>query len=171
MEAARGESAEVLPQQGLVLGAGQVLDHQVSGFERCKRALSCSMTFLSAGPKETVSADTGSVRLSMSWMMSSRILIARRSALAERLTSCVMIASRLVTLRRPSFSATITRLLSASVSRAGRFFDSRGRPRGLPDRPFSKRVWRGGLPFPHLAGRGPCGGGPRPRRRRRGAHT
>ena len=34
VEAARGESAEILPQQGLVLGPGQVLDHRVSGFER-----------------------------------------------------------------------------------------------------------------------------------------
>jgi hypothetical protein len=47
METTRGEGAEVLPQQRVVLGSGQVLDHRAFGFERWSRAFSCSMTFSS----------------------------------------------------------------------------------------------------------------------------
>ena len=49
-----------------------------------KRALSCSMTFSSASLKGETDAD--SVWLSISRTMSRRILIARKSAEAERLT-------------------------------------------------------------------------------------
>src|SRR5689334_8563307 len=139
MKATPRETAEILPQQGVVLGQGQVLGHRLSPSERRKRALSCSMTFSSAEPKE-VSLVSGAPRASISRTRSSRILMARQSALAARLTSWVMIASRLVILRRPPFSATSTRSLSASPSRVERFFDPLDRPRGLPDRPFRKRV-------------------------------
>jgi len=73
------------------------------------------------------------------------ILIARQSAVAERLTSWVMIASRLVILRRPPLSLTITHAFSASLSSVFRFLAPGDRPRGLLDRPFVKRVWPGGL--------------------------
>jgi hypothetical protein len=69
----------------------------------------------------------------MSRTMSRRILIARKSAVAERFTSWVMIAWRLVTLRRPPFSVTITVSFSASLSSVLRFLAPGGRPRGLPD--------------------------------------
>jgi hypothetical protein len=62
VEAARREGRKILPQEDLVLGPGQVLDHHFSTFE--KRALSCSMTFSSAESKE-VSAEAGSVRASI----------------------------------------------------------------------------------------------------------
>jgi hypothetical protein len=75
--------------------------------------------------------------------MSRRILIARKSAEAERLTSWVTIASRLVILGRPPFSLTVTNSLSASLSSVFRFFAPGDRPRGLPDWPLVKRVWRG----------------------------
>src|SRR5437764_3348056 len=64
VEAARGESDEVLPKHAVVLLPGQALDHHFSAFE--KRALSCSMTFSSASLKAEVSADAGSVWLSIS---------------------------------------------------------------------------------------------------------
>jgi hypothetical protein len=58
---------------------------------------------------------------------------ARKSAVAERLTSWVMIAWRLLTLRRPPFSVTITGSFSASLSSVAKFLAPDGRPRGLPD--------------------------------------
>ena len=85
LEAARGKGGEVLPQQDLVLRPGQVFEHHFSPFE--KRILSCSITFSSASLKAEVSEDAGSVWPSMSRTKSSRILIARQSAVAERLTS------------------------------------------------------------------------------------
>src|SRR5258708_36326596 len=92
LEAARGEADEVLPQQDLIFGRGEVLEHHFSAFEN--RALSCSMTFSSASLKAAVSGEAGSVCPSISRTKSQRILIARQSAVAERLTSWVMIASR-----------------------------------------------------------------------------
>ena len=56
------------------------------------------------------------------------------------------IASRLLILRRPPFSATVTGSFSLSLSSAVKLFAPAGRPRGLPDLPFTKRVSRGGLP-------------------------
>ena len=55
LEAARGEGGEVVPQQDLVLGRGEVLEHHFSAFEN--RALSCSMTFSSASLKAEVSGE------------------------------------------------------------------------------------------------------------------
>ena len=72
--------------------------------------------------------------------------MARKSAVAERLTSWVRIASRLVSLRRPPFSVTLMVSFSASFKSVFRFFAPHGRPRGLPDWPLVKRVLRGGLP-------------------------
>jgi hypothetical protein len=46
-------------------------------------------------------------------------------------------------LRRSPSIVTNTSLLSAATSSAGRFF--LGRPRGLSDWPFLKRVYSGGL--------------------------
>src|SRR5436190_498257 len=57
VKAARGEGREVLPQQSLVLGPIQSLDHSLAGLAR--RALSCSITFSSAWVKGTVSEDVG----------------------------------------------------------------------------------------------------------------
>ena len=59
LEAASGEGGEVVPQQDLVLGPSQVLEHHFSAFE--KRALSCSKTFSSALLKAEVSGAVGSV--------------------------------------------------------------------------------------------------------------
>jgi hypothetical protein len=78
---------------------------------------------------------------SMSFSMSISILVARKSAPADLLTSWAMTASRLVILRhRPfvvtttdSFSASARSTGSASARSAGRFFALR--PRGLPDWP------------------------------------
>src|SRR5437764_7289658 len=106
LETAHGEADEVLPQQDLVLGRSEVLEHHFSGFE--KRALSCSMTFSSASLKAEVSGEAGSVCPSMSRSMSRRILITRKSAVADRLTGCVVIASRLVMLPSPPVSAMRT---------------------------------------------------------------
>src|SRR5258708_39653258 len=90
LEAARGEADEVLPQQDLVLGRGEVLEHHFSAFEN--RALSCSMTFSSASLKAEVSGVAGSVWPSISRTKSRRIFIARQSAVADRLTCVVVIA-------------------------------------------------------------------------------
>jgi hypothetical protein len=71
--------------------------------------------------------------------------MARRSAVADLLISCEVIASRKAILRRRPFSVTVTFLFNPSASEAARFF--RGRPRGLAEAsPFLKRVCRGGLP-------------------------
>jgi hypothetical protein len=85
VEAAHRESREVMAKQDLVLGRGQSFGHHFSPFE--KRILSCSITFSSASLKAEVSGEAGSVWPSMSRTKSSRILIARQSAVAERLTS------------------------------------------------------------------------------------
>jgi hypothetical protein len=45
----------------------------------------------------------------------------------------VMIAWRLLTLRRPPFSVTITGSFSACLSSVAKFLAPDGRPRGLPD--------------------------------------
>src|SRR5207237_4577710 len=144
LEAAPGEGRQVVSQQDLVLGPGQ--EFHCSGFPIPKRALICSRTFSSASLKSEVSGAVGSVWRSMSRMMSSRILIARKSAVADRLTSWVMMAWRLLTLRRPPLSVTTTGSFSASLSSVRRFLAPAGRPRGLPDWPWAKRVCRGGLP-------------------------
>src|SRR5215471_14061999 len=144
LKAASGESRQVVPQQDLVLGPGQVLKHHCSVFEN--RALSCSKTFSSASVNSALSGDAGSVCRSVSHAKSSSIFIARKSAVAARLTSWVTMAWRLLTLRRPPFSATRTRLLSASSSSVVKLFAPGGRPPGLPDWPLAKRVCRGGLP-------------------------
>src|SRR5438874_1257342 len=143
VEAARGESDEVLPKHAVVLLPGQVFEHHFSAFE--KRARSCAMTFSSASLKGEVSGEDGSVWPSISRTMSRRILIARKSAEAERLTSWVTIALRLVILRRSPFSVTMTNSFSASLSSVFRFLAPGDRPRGLPDWPFVKRVWCDGL--------------------------
>ena len=75
------------------------------------------MTFSSASLKAEVSGEAGSVCPSISRTKSKTILIARQSAVAERLTSCLMIAWRIVIFRRPPFSATMTGSFSASVSK------------------------------------------------------
>jgi hypothetical protein len=58
LETARGEAEEVPPQQDLVLGWGEVLEHH---FWFRDRALSCSMTFCSASLKAEVSGEACSV--------------------------------------------------------------------------------------------------------------
>jgi hypothetical protein len=45
----------------------------------------------------------------------------------------------------PPFSVTTTGWFSASFSTLEKFFAPRGRPRGLPDWPFLKRVCSGGF--------------------------
>src|SRR5207248_3146462 len=85
LEAASGEGGEVVPQQELVLGPSQIFHG--SGFPIEKRALICSRTFSSASLNSEVSGALGSVWHSMSRTISRRILIARKSAVAERLTS------------------------------------------------------------------------------------
>jgi len=60
----------------------------------------------------------------------------------ELLDDCLTLAIFL----RPPSSAMTTGSFSASVSNVDRFFAPGGRPRGLPDWPLLKRVWRGGLP-------------------------
>src|SRR5690349_15996002 len=65
MKATRRETAEILPQQGVVLGQGKVVDHRLSPSEPRKRALNCSMTLSSAEPKE-VSEFSGALRASLS---------------------------------------------------------------------------------------------------------
>src|SRR5690349_18919451 len=87
VKAARREGLEVLPQQSVVLGPIQNLDHSLAGLAR--RALSCSITFSSAWVKGTVSDDAGGFWSSLSRRASSRSLIARKSALTQRLTNCV----------------------------------------------------------------------------------
>src|SRR5271167_2804976 len=59
LEAASGESCEVVPQQKLVLGSGQIFQHHGSPFT--SRDLSCSSTFSSASLNSAVSGGAGSV--------------------------------------------------------------------------------------------------------------
>ena len=82
---ARGEGGQILPQDGVVLSPGQVFDDSRSGVDN--RALICSITFPSASVKPEVSGESASVWPSISRMMLSRSFIARKSAVAERLTS------------------------------------------------------------------------------------
>jgi len=70
VKAARREGLEVLPQQSVVLGPIQSLDHSLTGLAR--RALSCSITFSSASVKGTVSDDAGGFWSSLSRRASSR---------------------------------------------------------------------------------------------------
>src|SRR6267154_5911794 len=58
LEAAAGERREVMPQQELVLGSGQVFEHHGSPFE--SRDLICSSTFSSVSLNSAVSGDAGS---------------------------------------------------------------------------------------------------------------
>ena len=76
--------------------------------------------------------------------MSISILVARKSALADLSTIWVMIASRLVILRRRPLVVTWTVSSSAAASSAGRVLALR--PPGLPDWPFLKRVCSCRLP-------------------------
>jgi hypothetical protein len=62
--------------------------------------------------------------------------VAFRSAEADLLTSWVTIASRLVIFLRHPFSTTVTQPFRAALSRVDMFLLPRGRPFGLPDRPF-----------------------------------
>jgi acyl carrier protein len=78
LETARGEPDEVPPQQDLVLGRGEVLEHHFSGFEN--RALSCSMTFWSASLKTEVS---GEARLGLAFDARDRLLALVRKILAR----------------------------------------------------------------------------------------
>src|SRR6516162_5447671 len=73
----------------------------------------------------------GSVSPSMSRSSPNKIWTALKSALAERLTSWVMIASRLLTFRRPPpFSVTTTSSFSALVTRVFIFLAPGGRDQG-----------------------------------------
>ncbi len=74
--------------------------------------------------------------------------MARGSPEAALLTSCLSIASPLVICLRCPFSVTTTSSLSACCKSVNEVLDPRGRPLGLPERPFLKRVRRGGLPKP-----------------------
>jgi len=74
--------------------------------------------------------------------------MARASPEAALLTTCFMRASPLVIFFRCPFSVTTTGSLSACSKSVNDVLDPRGRPLGLPDRPFLKRVVRGGLPKP-----------------------
>src|SRR5262249_34388929 len=65
-------------------------------------------------------------------------------------TSCAMTTSRLVRCRRAPSSTTVMGVSSASSSNVARFFEPRGRPRGLPLFPFLKRVAVGGFLYPTL---------------------
>src|SRR5438105_15746858 len=82
--------------------------------------------------------------------MSRRILIARKSAVAERLTRWVTMAWRLLTLRCPPFSVTMTGSFSASLSSVVTFLPPDGRPRGLPDWPFRETGMLRRLAIAHL---------------------
>ena len=62
-ETAVSEAGKILPQDGLVIGRGQVVDDHSS--DREKRALSRAMTFSSAALKAEVSGGAGSVRFSI----------------------------------------------------------------------------------------------------------
>jgi hypothetical protein len=84
-------------------------------------------------------------RRSTPWTMSVSCLIARKSADADLLTSCLMTSSRLVIRRRCPSSVRLTFSSSASPSNVAKFFEPFGRPFGLPDLPFWKPAWRGGL--------------------------
>jgi hypothetical protein len=93
----------------------------------------CPERLCDAAPKERCDSATS-------------ILVARRSAAADLLTSCVPTASRLVISRRSPSMLAVTGSLSASIKSAGRFFGYG--PRALPDYPFLKRVCTGGSPRP-----------------------
>ena len=73
------------------------------------------------------------------------ILVACASAIANLLASCLRPSSRFEIVRRRPSSVTTTGSFNASFSRVEKFFEPRGRPRGLPDWPFLKRVCKGGF--------------------------
>src|SRR4051794_3037743 len=85
LKAASGKAGEVVPQHDFVLARCRLFHGSRSPTE--KRAFSCSRTFSSASLKAEVSVTAGSVSASMSRSRSRRILTARKSALAARLTS------------------------------------------------------------------------------------
>src|SRR5258708_17386335 len=100
-----------------------------------------------------VSPGRTSARDDSRWSSSERISarsigMARGSPEAALLTSCLSIASPLVICLRCPFSVTTTCSLSACCKSVNEVLDPRGRPLGLPERPFLKRVRRGGLPKP-----------------------
>src|SRR5215831_11299726 len=139
---ALSEITEIGSQDHVVFARRKVFDHSsVPPSRAFMRAMICWSASVKVG-----SAEWGSLSPSMSRSIPNRIWIALKSALAERLTSWVMIASRLLTLRRPPWSVTTTSSLSALMSRVFIFLTPGGRPRGLPDWPFAKRLWCGGLP-------------------------
>src|SRR6516164_159828 len=141
-ETALGEITEIGSQDRVVFARRKVFDHAPPPRSRAfMRAMICWSASVKVG-----SAEWGSLSPSMSRSIANRIWMALKSALAERLTSWVTIASRLVTTRRPPLSVTTTSSLSALVSSVFIFLAPGGRPRGLPDWPLTKRVWRGGLP-------------------------
>jgi len=72
-------------------------------------------------------------------------LVTCASAIANLLASCLTPSCRFVILRLLPFSVMTTGSFSASSSRVERFFEPLGRPRGLPEWPFLKRVCSGGL--------------------------
>src|SRR6516165_874272 len=139
---ALGEITEIGSQDRVVFARRKVFDHAPPPRSRAfMRAMICWSASVKVG-----SAEWGSLAPPMSRSIPNRIWMALKSALAERLTSCVTIASRLLSLRRPPWSVTTTSSLSALVSRVFIFLAPGGRPRGLPDWPFAKRVCGGGLP-------------------------
>src|SRR5271166_552997 len=97
------------------------------------RSISCSTTSSSAAVNRGDGSGEGTAPacFSASLIRSSSILMARRSAVADLLISCEVIASRTAILRRRPFSVTTTFLFSPSTSDAARFFP--GRPRGLAE--------------------------------------
>src|SRR6516162_1852410 len=133
VEAGRDEGRKVLPQRGFVLVQRQVFNHRTFPLLRLSRAFNCSMTFLSTSEKAAAGGTAASARRSMSCSMSRMSLAPRQSPLAARLTSCVMIALRLVILRRRPFWTTMTRWFSSSRSIVDKHLAPLGRPRGLPD--------------------------------------
>ena len=85
-------------------------------------AISCWTTCLSVGVNGDFSAGAGSAFFSMSRIISISILVARSSAEADLLTSCVITASRLVTCLRLPSTVAVTFSFSAAASSAARSF-------------------------------------------------
>jgi len=105
-----------------------------------------AITFSLSAPKDGRSAGAAAAASrSRSCIRPSRILVACASAIANLLASCRTPSSRFEILRRLPSSVTTTGSFNASVSKVERFFEPLGRPRGLPDWPFRKRVCNGGF--------------------------
>src|SRR5690348_10340850 len=137
-KAARGKGAEVLPQQSLVLGRCRVLDHRSSFLALQPRLPLRDNLFVREAERALLGLRFGpplDVLQNVDQELEGSP-VALGGFVDELLEGGLSLLIRF----NPLFSVTTTGSLSASFSKVERFFPSRERPRGLPDRPCLNRV-------------------------------